>query len=296
MRAAVLIALVLTLAAPKAPPAPRGQDGGEVSAPLAAGDRLRCEYFVLEAVVPPPPGRLAEGEPDPLAGPLAVAAWRRRDKRGETVLERDFVFPGGVRAWHVERHGPARSRLIWRELGPDGGRSWFCEWDPEDRSWETTSWGLGDPIHGLAAGGREVRMPLQLAERVREGRTSAGTLPCFDPLRGCVEACHLERGGTAALAPEVVARLVEPGESPRVLDVVDVRRADQSLVVRLIYRADELAGFQLHDGELLARRIDAETYEELFHRWAPTEWPRPAYEQLERYLDFRAEARRRLPE
>ena len=252
------------------------------SLPAGAGDPaqgLRSEYFLLEG----PPEPAAEGEPPESGEPArAAVVWRRRVLAEGEVLEREIVFrEGGVRVLHVEHTGGARPRLVWRELRPEGGRTWLAQWSADRSEVETTAWGLEERVHARLDPALPGAMPLELAEEARRGGAGPTRRACLAPLSGGLAPFAVERSDPwrpdpGSLPPWLGERLAA-GE----LRSVAWRREDGSLAMRLVLEGARLVAFQLQEGELWARPVEAAEHRAFVERWSrPLPQPRSADEIL----------------
>lgn len=243
---------------------------GEDAAPA-----LRSEYFLLEGPTSRAPLEANAGDSAPDAA-VAAVVWRRRASAAGEVLEREIVFrDDGVRVLHVEHTSGERPRLVWREVRPDGGRTWLAQWTADRSQVETTSWGGEERTHARLDPGLPGAMPLELAELARRGTPEPADNACLSPLSGGLDRLSREADDPWRPDPERLpawlrARVAEG----RALRAVAWRRDDGSLAERLVFDGSELVAFQLQDGDLWARPVDEATHRAFVERWSRP-GPRP---------------------
>jgi hypothetical protein len=244
-----------------------------VSAPTApeSSTSFKAEYFVVDD--PAGGGTLAEAR--------AVCTIRRRHARGAWTLEREVLFRHGpVRVQHVEQHGQDRTRLVWRELGPEGGRTWLAQRAADAPYFETTTWGATKRVHGEIPGAAGVVAPLQWSAQARAAVVEAQTRSCLAPLTGSAEEWTLEldadwRPGPDELPVALAAPVGQPPTDSAGLPLRRYRwrRADGSLARSEVYRGARLITFRWHADGVWARPIDATQFASLVQKWtgAPAE-------------------------
>lgn len=235
---------------------------------LRTSASFEAEYFVVDD--PSGSGTLAEAR--------AVCALRRRHTDTAWTLEREVVFRDGpLRVQHVEQHGPDRTRLVWRELGPVGGRTWLAQRAAEAQSFETTTWGATESVHGKISGAADIIAPLEWFARARAGVARTETRLCLAPLTGSSEEWTLEldadwRPAPDELPPALVAeagRVVEASTAggPRPLRCYRWLREDGTLARCEVYRGASMITFRWQADGAWARPIDAAQFASLVQKW-----------------------------
>ena len=227
--------------------AARAQDGEPASRP-----GLREECFALEL----------QGEPQ------GLARWRRRDDGIGFELELDAWFTQDrVRIHMVEREHPRDAKFVWRELGPQGGRTLIVRRGPDRRTLEILEWGGRECLREQIRNEGSIEFLPRLVELARGGR--AGRFMAFDPLSRTVEALEWSHAPVpgAVLASASGAR-TSAVNAPDELDASEgpdreaiLRRADGTLACRCSFRGERLVAFTWNEGGVQARRIDRAEFE-----------------------------------
>ncbi|MEL6428237.1 MAG: hypothetical protein AAFR54_03605 [Planctomycetota bacterium] len=175
----------------------------------------------------------ADGEPRAVVRTRSLVAPLRQ------VHEREVLFAqGGLRMLHTEEVTPRGRRLVWRELRPDGARSWTVRWDAA--SARVTGYGWRRPVHealpGRAAG--PFMGPLELADALRSGTFTEGPVRVLDPSAARVVDARVERAGERVrVARPDGTLLFELGPGTVAFQAAaPVRRAEQPEAERLLRR------------------------------------------------------------
>jgi hypothetical protein len=201
---------------------------------------------------------------DPQAEPLGVSRLVRH-QRSETQwqLEQDqHWFPLGLRLHLVERYDLGECQLIYRELGPGRGRTLRVHW-PQDRAdpplsrverlreWEpeVIEWCGTERRSRRFEGARGWRGPLALAEQLRYGLVTSGSVARFEPL--------------AALPEPVVVTLRLGPPSPAPLRCFHLAGEDGATRGLYVFAGCELLASAAAGGGPLALRISAARHDEL---------------------------------
>jgi len=214
-------------------PAPRAVTAG---GPDVASREVRVEQFVLED---------ADGK---LAG---FALWRRREGTRGIQLERELRFRSsdepGVETglFHVECLERTGSRLVQREVG-SGGRAVMAEWAQVGGALRAFEWGPCGTKQEVLAVDESAALPLYLSELARTGQFAAGRIGCFDPQ------------SRAVVELDVQTRYVTDAANPSATRRVELRRADGTLYLEMLFTGVELSGFRLQDGGPWGRRVTDE--------------------------------------
>jgi hypothetical protein len=241
-----LLALALATLAGQAGASVAPRASAETAAAAApAAEVVEAEHFALE-IEPVDP----LGEEGPLAvAPVGLAVWRRRIVGDSEQVEWQVRFTEAelddTQVLHVERLGSERTKLVWREWRPHGGRTLVGDWIEDSRHLRLLEWGQRETLRLTIPFEADTVLPLALQERARKGQAIEGPLRLFDPLSRSLERVAVE---VTELDGETARRLVE------------VRRADGSLVSAWEFAGPELVSFRWQAGTLRGRRISAEEY------------------------------------
>jgi hypothetical protein len=248
---------------------------------LAPRAELRIERFVLESHTTDEHGRVH-------ATLEGVVEWRRRDDKDGPQLELDARFlHGPTVAREVQRvlevecltdHGP---RCQWREVGPGTGRSVQAEWTSDGGALDIVEWSAAGKQRGTLVASGGASMPLYLAELLREGRITAGSVVEFDPLARTLEPLLVRTvwlvGADPAVASAASTGAVRTTDEPIVTDApkeertVELLRPDGTLAARYRFAGLALTGFQWQEGRLSARAIGEDEFDRLLEREIPDE-------------------------
>ena len=207
------------------------------ASPATSG--LRLEHFVLER-------RTAETSAAPVE--VGLVCLRRREADGGRQLESECLFyrRGGdtgedEHVLEVERDAGPGPALVWREWGGTRSRCLTAERSADGSGLLLVETSRGSVPRATIEAPPGVLYPLELLELAREGRIQPGRCLRFDPLSRSLETIEVR---------------TTSGDLRR----VEFLREDGSSAGRFEFRGNELVEFQWQEGDLHARRVEAELY------------------------------------
>ena len=223
---------------------------GRALAPAEGRRHLaRAEAFLLAPERPERNvGRDAEG--------LAVLAQHRLVVGDVTLLEREVQFEEGhLRVLHTERIRGTRRTLTWRELRPDGARTWTAEWDVRGGEGRVVGYGWRRAVHETFVAPVGLLGPLEHLEGLRSGALPPLPFeaPVLDPLSASVEVLRTESAPAAA-------------QGTRRLRVLRLDRTLQ-LEVTLGPVPGEIVALRFHDGDHVARPVSRDEFDRRHAAW-----------------------------
>lgn len=220
-------------------PRPVLERSGVLELTLPQSGEVRLEWFRLDAGLP--------GET-----PLGLVRLARAScANGDLRLESETLFfDVGARVLHVERLEDETMAVVWREIGPEHGRTVRVEWDRRTESLDFSDTSRGQLHRRRIDAGGGVLTPLYLLEHLRAGRLSEGSFPRLAVDTGAVETLRHELG--PAPAP-----LLQHGR------LSTWRRSDGCLAGRYAVVGERLVAFQVQEGGPIARVITEAEYRRL---------------------------------
>jgi hypothetical protein len=164
------------------------------------------------------------------------------DREGGLHVDVELHFLAeGLRVFHTELAGPARRRLVFREVREGAGRTLFLEGTPT-LGFEGYELGVGEVVRHSRTGYGE--LPLLLVEAARLGRCLPEELPVLDPLSASFEPLRLSQR-----------------EEPSEIRILEARRLDGSLRWRVSARGAELTEWRFQERGPVARAVPRAEFE-----------------------------------
>lgn len=193
---------------------------------------------------------------------LGLVEFHRRRVAGGWQLEQEVNFPfESVRLMAVECLSASSPRLVWREIGDQGGRTIFAEWAAQSEQLKVLEWGVDGSLRETIGTSQGAVMPQYLLELAREGKLVGGRFQVFDPLRGALDEWRLE---VSYLRSESTTGVELEGEGYH--RRVEFLREDGTSAGSYLFDGQRLISFQWQTGSIHARRISAEDYASLRDR------------------------------
>jgi hypothetical protein len=210
-----------------------------------ATNGLRLEHFVLERTAPDGNGARLE---------VGLVCLRRREVEGGRQLESECLFfrRGGdtgedEHVLEVERDAGPGPALVWREWGGTRSRCLTAERSADGSGLLLVETSRGGVPRATIEAPPGVLYPLELIELARAEAIQPGRRLRFDPLSRSLETIEVKtaRDGESSVGG---------------IRTVDFLREDGSSAGRFEFRGSELLEFQWQEGDLHARRVEAELY------------------------------------
>lgn len=240
----------------------------------SAPHETSSEYFLVEwAGENPHPWKEYRGakglEHAAREGHLGLVEIHRRPVARGWQLEQEIVFPfEEMRLLAVECLSASSPRLVWREIGANGGRTIFSEWTAESERLKVLEWGVDGSLRESLETSQGAVMPQYLLDLVRTGKLAGGRFRVFDPLLGELDDWELEvrylREGIEGGSPD---------RDPVYRRRAEFRRGDGTLAGRYTFEGEDLVEFQWQAGQVVVRRISQPEYVNYRALWGLDEAP-----------------------